>query len=206
MNYFDKIYVINLSNDLGRFRLSKIIEHFDEHNIEFENWEGTEKEDGAMGLLDSYLRLHKHCIEQGFERVLIFEDDVRFCANFWPFIKEIWGQVPSDFHCVYFGLSLFERPSPKRYSPNLFRVTNGYLSHAIVYSIEAMKLIVEAIERNPTLTYDIMLMKNLQPLGKCFATLPQLCYQREGISHIEKGFKDWGSISRATFTMHTKNL
>lgn len=204
MKYFDKIFVINLDNEIGHWRLSRFKVHFEEHDIEFERWEGTENSNGAIGLLYSYLRLFAYCIKNEWTNVLIFEDDARMVVGFWPFIDEIWTQLPYDYHCLYLGINLHEQPA--RHSANLLKIKSAYASHAIVYSLAAMRLIVDAIKRNPYLTYDIMLMKEIQPLGKSYCTYPQLCFQRPGVSHIEKDFKDWSTVSAETFSRYTKNL
>src|SRR5580704_3596182 len=100
MKYFDNIFVINLDNQVGKWRLSRLTSHFQEHGIEFERWEGTENANGAIGLLYSYLRLFVHCVKNGWTNILIFEDDARFVVDFWNFIDEVWPQVPEDYHCL----------------------------------------------------------------------------------------------------------
>lgn len=204
MNYFDKIFVVSLDNEVGRRRMEILSDHFGEHEIEFERWDATENSNGVIGLLYSMKRLFLHCIKNEWTNVLVFEDDAVLKVGFWNFIKEVWDQVPSDYHCVKLGTNLLRKPI--KYSSNLLQVKSSYATHAIVYSLEAMKLIVEAIDRNPYLAYDILLMKEIEPLNKVYCTYPQICFQRPGYSSIEKDFKDWESISAFSYNAYTKNL
>ena len=69
-----------------------------------------------------------------------------------------------------------------------------------------MKLILPLIEKNPTQAYDITLMKELQGFGRCFATYPQMCFQRKGYSSIEKTEMDWEHYQTTAFAMYTHNI
>jgi hypothetical protein len=205
MSPFGKIFVVNLDNPIGMARLLRIGSHFREQNIEFERWDATYNDNGAIGLTWTYMRLFVHCIKNGWSNVVVFEDDCRIVVpSLYDFIKEVWPQVPADYHCLYLGINL--NSIPTRYSENILKIQSGYASHAIVYSFEAMKFIVEAIKNNPFETYDLLLMRTIQKEGKCFATFPQVCFQRPGISHIAKDFKDWTKVSAASFQTYTKDI
>jgi len=178
--------------------------HMEEQGIEYELWEATENANGVVGLLQSMHRLFTHCIEQGFETVLVFEDDSNVKVSFWDFIREVLPQLPAKYHCLFLACTLMSRP--ERISANLLRIGSSYCTNAIVYTLEAMKLILPMIEANPTQAYDITLMKNLQTNGLCFATYPQMCFQRKGYSSIEKKDMDWELYQTQAFAMHTHNI
>lgn len=204
MKYFDWVFVVSLDNDIGRQRMSVLDPHLKEQGIVYEKWIATENENGVVGLLQTMLALFKSCILSGLNNVLILEDDSEFVVDFWSFIKEVWPQVPEEYHCLFLACTLMSRP--ERVSNNLLRIGSSYCTSAIVYTLEAMKLIVPMIEKNPTQAYDITLMKNLQPDGKCFATYPQMCYQRAGYSSIEKKEMDWRSYQSHAFNTYTKGI
>src|ERR1700761_7461065 len=184
MKYFDKIFVVSLPNEIGRKRMEVTSPHLEEQGIWYELFEATEDENGVIGLLKSMHQLFTHCVQEGYETILVLEDDSVFKVSFWDFIREVWPQLPPKYHCLFLACTLMSRP--QRISANLLRIGSSYCTNAIVYTSEAMRLILPMIEKNPTQAYDITLMKELQPSGLCLSTYPQMCFQRAGYSSIEK--------------------
>jgi GR25 family glycosyltransferase involved in LPS biosynthesis len=204
MSMFDKVFVVNLDNKVGRERMAVLDPHLKEHDIDYERWDATENTNGIVGLLWSMARLFRHCAQNGFDNVLVFEDDADIKIPFYPFMEHVWPQMPKDYHCLALGTNLLQKPT--RYSENILHIKSSYSTHAIVYSLEAMKLILPMIERHPFLAYDILLRDELQPLGKYYCTFPQLVMQRPGYSNIEKKEVDWAAISNFTYNAHTFKL
>lgn len=204
MKYFDKIFVISLPNEVGMKRMEVMWPHLQEHNIQTARWTATEHENGVIGLLQTMHQLFTLAVANGEGNVLLLEDDNRFLIPFWPAMDEIWPQVPKDYHCLFLSCNLLSRPT--RISPNVLRIASSYSTNAIVYSLEAMKLILPLIEKNQTLAYDIILMKFLQPENKCYCTMPMLSEQRPGYSSIEKREINWAEYQHQSFRMYTNGI
>jgi GR25 family glycosyltransferase involved in LPS biosynthesis len=209
MNPFSKIFVINLDNEVGIQRRIVLADHFMRQNIPYSIFKATEHERGAWGLLWTMKRLFIQCVSENLTNVLVFEDDAYIVlpdSGFWPFIETVWPQLPKDYFCLCLGTNLLS--VPVRISDNILRIRSAYATHAIVYSLEAMREILKALDNNPTcLPYDIVLLKDIQQVhGKCYCTYPQLVLQRPGYSSIEKGEKDWGKVSAFTYKSHTFQL
>lgn len=204
MKYFDKIFVVSLQNEVGRKRMEVMIPHMKEQGIEVTLWTATEHENGIVGLLASMHSLFTWCIQNNYETVLVLEDDSNFKVSFWDFIREVWPQLPAKYHCIFLACTLMSRP--ERISANLLRIGSSYCTNAIVYTNEAMRLILPMIEKNPTQAYDVTLMKNLQTEGRCYATFPQMCFQRAGYSSIEKTEMDWESYQTQAFNTYTNGI
>jgi GR25 family glycosyltransferase involved in LPS biosynthesis len=204
MKYFDQIFVISLNNEVGWGRTEVIWKELQEQDIQSARWTATEHENGVVGLLQTMHQLFTYAVANNEQNVLVLEDDNHFLVPFWPAMDEIWPQVPKDYHCLFLSCNLLSRP--ERVSRNILRIRSSYSTNAIVYSLEAMKLIVPLIEKNPTTAYDILLMKHIQPLGKSYCTLPMLSNQRAGYSSIEKKEIDWAEYQRQSFRMYTHNI
>ena len=205
MKYFDKIFVVSLPNEVGWERMEVMQPHLEEEGLPFTVWVGTALDNGVMGLLASMHGLLTYCIMHNYSNVLILEDDNRFLVPIVPAMDEIWPQVPKHYHCLFLSCNLLTRP--ERVSKNILRIRSSYSTNAIVYSLEAMKLIIPLIEANPTTAYDITLMKGLQQTyGKCYCTYPMLSNQRAGYSSIEKKDIDWAAYQAQSFAMHTHNI
>lgn len=206
MKYFDKIFVVSLPNEVGRKRMEALDQHHlsPEQGIAYELWVATEDENGVIGLLKTMHNILLHCIEKGYNSALILEDDNKFLLPFWDAIDEIWPQVPKNYHCLFLSCNLLSRP--ERVSKNILRIRSSYSTNAIVYSLEAMKLIVPLIQKYPTTAYDILLMQHIQPLNKTYCTYPMLSNQRAGYSSIEKREIDWSEYQAQSFRMYTNNI
>lgn len=205
MNYFDKIFVVSLDNEVGHKRMEITGRHLQEQGISYFLWEATEDENGVVGLLKSMHSLFVQCIKEQLKSVLVLEDDNFFVLPVVPALKEIMPQLPSDYHCLFLSCNLLSRP--ERVSQNILRIRSSYSTNAIVYSLEAMKLIVPLIEKYPTTAYDIILMREIQQqYNKCYCTIPMLSNQRAGYSSIEKREIDWAAYQAQSFMMYTKNI
>lgn len=205
MKYFDKIFVVSLPNEVGEKRMVVMHHHlYDQGISQYEVWPAIEHENGVVGLLQTMHKLFTYCIEKELNNIYVMEDDNNHLLQLWAAMDEIWPQVPKDYHCLFLSCNLLSRPT--RISPNVLRIGSSYSTNAIVYSLEAMRLILPLIEANPTTAYDIILMKHLQPLHRCYATIPMLSNQRAGYSSIEKRDIDWSGYQSQSFAMYTNNI
>ena len=200
-DFFDKVFVISI--DKEELAIADCL--LKDQGIEYEALEGIVDSNGIKGLVLSMRKLFQHCLDKGYENVLVLEDDAEWLVpNVNNFTAETLPQLPKDYHCFYLGLNLLT--APKRISQNILRVDSAYSSHAIGYSRKGIELIMPYLMRDEIVPYDIILMKEIQPQGLCYATIPMLCTQRVRFSRIENKVTDWKSLMTMTFNMHTKNL
>lgn len=199
--YISAIFVISLPRREDRRIL--IEEQLKRFNIDYEIWWAVgHHEKGVVGLLHSIKNLFEYCLSKNMDNVLVLEDDCDFIIDPLPFLKTVLPQLPYDYHCLYLGLNLTTPPT--RISDNLLRINTAYSTHAILYSKEAMELVLTLINNEDP--YDIQLMQKLQPKGKCYATLPMIATQRTSYSDIDKVERNWGQVMNMTFTTYTKNI
>lgn len=188
INYFDAIYVINLSK--REDRLLRITEHFEIYNIPFERVEAIQRANGAEGLRDTMTKIFREAIEKDFKRVLIFEDDAIVVVDEHTFHETMNGvteQLPESFHVCFLGCQLSHRIKDW-HSKNLFPVTMAFSTHSVAWGIEGMKQCV--VEMG--FPIDNWMTTNLEPLGKSYCVYPLLCSQVPGISDIGGGnYMDW---------------
>lgn len=202
MKFFDKVFLINLESRPDRLKEADC--HLKEQGIEYERFPAIADDNGIKGLILSMAALFKVCLERGYNNVMILEDDAEMLFPAVPFLNEIIQQLPNDYHCFHLGLNLLTRP--KKVSNNILQINTSYATHAVCYSKAGMELILPMLLREEFTAYDILLMKEVQIYGKCYATFPMLCTQRTNYSNIEKKVTDWRTLMAMTYAMHTKNL
>lgn len=131
-DFFDKVLVINLKSRQQRF--NKTDAYLKKHNIEYEVVEGIDgaKDDkalsiydkvknnplrdfeenkkrkvvtpGKIGCLMSHIKCYQMIKDNGWDRTLIFEDDIVFCKDFDKRIQ-ILDHIPDDWKLIYLGAS-----------------------------------------------------------------------------------------------------
>lgn len=149
-----------------------------------------DKEQGARGLRDTMLKLFNEHIERGTEHLLVFEDDALAVADditFHNTMDKVVQQMPSNYHMIFLGCQVTQRIS-HFHSENIFQVTNAFSTHAVLYSLAGMKAVLST---NLDYPIDNHLVKELQPLGHCYAVDPLLFSQVPGHSDIGHNFIDW---------------
>lgn len=198
-----KVFIINL--DERTDRKSVMDYQMRKRGIEYEIFPATKNDNGAKGLNLTMIELFKVCLERGYERVLILEDDCQFLIpGIVPFIDSSLKQLPEDYYCFHLGLNLLSQP--ERISENVLRIDQAFSSHAILYSREGIANILPIVEKNTDVPYDITLRTLIQPSKKCYCSFPMVATQRDGFSDIENKIVYWSSVMATTYAMHTRNL
>ena len=122
------------------------------------------------------------------EKTLVVEDDVQFInVEFWT---DIFNDQPKDFDLLYLGGNVIE-PNNKRVSEYWWQCTDTWTTHAIIYSFEGAKKILELWDGE--LIYDEFLRRN-QPRLKAFICKPFLAVQRPGYSSLQNQMVNYSHI------------
>jgi hypothetical protein len=149
-----------------------------------------DKEQGARGLRDTMVGLFKEEISKGTEHLLVFEDDAEIVVQELAFhntMNDIMEQLPMNYHMILLGCQLTGRIN-SFYTKNLIQVIKAFSTHAVLYSLQGMKAILES---NLGYPIDNYLVEKVQPIGNTYCTYPLLVSQKPGHSDIGRNFIDW---------------
>jgi hypothetical protein len=199
--FFDRIVLINLPtrND----RLLKSLNELDAYKIPFELYEATKLQNGAEGLQQTMLKLFKECIESGVENLLVFEDDIDIIdPSINEIMNEVLKQLPNNYDLLFLGVQPSKGFS-NYHSKNLLPLVGGYGTHAVAYSLNAMKFCVNVGMRYPI---DNWLVDELQTRGNCYCTYPMLCSQKEDVSDIGGVFISWKPFLEVKYQQEINKL
>ncbi len=199
----DKVFLVNLDSRKDRLEISDCA--LKEQGIEYERFPAVYDVNGVKGLLLSMRNLFRLCIAMNYTKgVLVFEDDVEFLLPIVPFLRECLPQLPKDYLTFHLGLNLLS--VPKRVSPNLLLIDQSYSTHAIIYSFEAVKLLLPLLERPENKAYDILMRDELQIYCRSYASFPMIATQRTNHSDIEGKEINWKDLSVSSYNRLTKDL
>lgn len=178
----NKAYCINLSDRKDRW------DQFVTQRLPFpvERHEAVKDSIGWYGCRVSYLEVLAKV--EGI--TLIMEDDCMFLFD-WDYISKITEQLPADWDLLYFGATLNE--PLKKYSENLYRITKGWTTHAILYNGDKVPKYV--IKETPHIRkIDVFLANEVQTRFNCFITCPLTATQRPSFSNVINRDQDYKVI------------
>lgn len=180
--YFDAIYIINLPHAITRRH--HVIQQMAQYEIDnYSIWPAIENENNpAQGLTDTIKSIFTNSLDNNYESIMIFEDDVKFLEDPTNTMKKAMFQLPKDWMQLYMGVNPASAGLWK-YSDNLLGIRGGFSAHAVAYSKSCMQKLSEMDLSAPI---DLMYAKEIHPIGLSFVTKPFLASQRAGYSYIEK--------------------
>lgn len=202
-SYFDRTFLISLpEREDRRISATKIL---NELEIDFELVPAIKHEIGYLGLVQTMQKVFMEALEKGYNRVLVFEDDLKHLESKEVTIEtmgKVVEQLPADFDLLYFGCNC-ANGLHGFFSDNLLPVKMAFATHATAYS----KRVMEAICKNEILEpVDNWLVRVIQPHGRTFCTYPMVFTQQPGESNITGGFIDWSRFLEHRFNAEIKKL
>lgn len=202
-SYFDKIYLLNLPEREDRKIASTKI--LNELEVEFELVPAIKHEKGYLGLVETMQKVMRKALVNGYNRILIFEDDIKQLESN-EIVNETLSKnvehLPQDWDLLYLGCN----PAGGLhgfYSDSLLPVTTAFATHATAYS----KRVMEAVCKNEIAEpIDNWLVRVIQPHGKSFCSYPMLYSQQPGESDITGGYIDWSRFLEGRFNAEIRKL
>jgi GR25 family glycosyltransferase involved in LPS biosynthesis len=107
---------------------------------------------GKQGCMLSHLHLWKQIIEKKIERVVVFEDDVRFHSEWSHYAPEFIKNTPDNYHILYLGSQI------ELHTQHPIAIVPVYCTHAYVITYEGAKHLYNLIMTSPSGVYTIDIM------------------------------------------------
>ena len=195
-----KMYYINLDRRVDRRKL--MIEELKKMELDVELFPAVETSRGSIGCSKSHLSILKKAKNEGYENVLIFEDDFQFLVSKSELEYELsnFFNNHSDFDVVMLGYNLL------KYIPNVDRTvgkiiegqtTSSYIVNRKFYDklISVWeKGLEKLVETNDEKIYAIdQVWKCLQPDSNWYYFMKRIGKQRASWSDIENKFTDYNA-------------
>jgi len=202
--YFHHIFCINLKKRTDRLERVQYI--FQEYGIDATIYEGIECEKGAVGLVLTMKKLFTECLDNGIDRVLVFEDDVKMLHDPYTFHNTMNKCVEDlkrvDWQQFYLGT---QHPKPffRWETENILPVELAFSTHAVAYGKRAMEAAECAFIDEPI---DNWWVREFQKYNLSFCSYPILCTQEAMYSDIGNDYIDWDVYITPTFERHVRPI
>lgn len=203
-SYFDATVCINLEK--RKDRKCVMVSQFDEYEIHADFCNAYENEKGYFGLVVTMKKLFESCLQNGFEKILVFEDDAKFIHTPEEFHYNISHSIEGlqylNWDLFYLGLQHTKR-FRKWETKWILPVEAGYSTHAVAYSKRAMQFVVEKPIDEPI---DNFLVREFQPYNTSYCTYPQLVTQFTGYSDIGQEHCNWNHYIISSYEKHIREI
>jgi GR25 family glycosyltransferase involved in LPS biosynthesis len=189
---FERIVVINL--DRRPDRLAEFDEQAKKVGLKYERHSAFDAEGivdnrgrpmrGIVACTKSHYDVLTKAMDDGIERLFIFEDDANFVDDYNEKFEKIWTEVPADWDIFYAGLWLHQF---KQFSENLVRPIDSYSAHAYGIDRKAMETVHRQLSGKDIIDIELAQLHNRL---QAFCPKPALVYQRPSYSDLDKEFRD----------------
>lgn len=193
---FDQIYVLNLDRESHKYDIIKTkldqlkIQHIrfcaiDGESLDFDGsnfitGQGDIENKYAFGCLLSHIHIIKDAKNNGYNKILILEDDVMFCDNFLARLQDI--KKIKEWNLLYFGGSQHNWNNIK-YFDGFYHAQNT--SGTFAYGVNK-SMYDEIINFCTNKTIDFNLSQLQQKYKECFVFYPNICIADVSSSSIRK--------------------
>lgn len=213
-SHFDKIYVLNLKKREERLNLTRKRLSF----AEIENYTVFNGVDGSvmekvwkvfstqnsyfanssyLGCAISHLSIYRHALDNGYEKILILEDDNRVHRLANSLMNHFSSQIPDWKDLLYLGfIPLSDDRSHWDYnvinkfvSQNVFVARNLWGLYAYGISSSLMKEMLEVYSTDFPMEIDRYFVEHIQPKGTSYGIVPQIFAADDGFSDNSRTFE-----------------
>lgn len=178
----DHVYLLNLPHRIDRLENAR--KQLTEY--EYEVIQAVRGETGVMGLKSTLVAVFEDAIENRYNNILIFEDDVEITgtrAQVELAIKEL----PTNWDTLFLGGNIYMPAT--RYSESLFKLTGAVGNHAVLYNsntFQALYHLYKANKNNNTPSDVILDNEIIRKWCGSFVTEQLIAIQSHGYSDIER--------------------
>jgi GR25 family glycosyltransferase involved in LPS biosynthesis len=149
---------------------------------------------GELGIIQSHVKLAEDAIRNGYQNVLILEDDVEFSLTFSIDFMMWQEEVPDDWQMLYLGANLAGwNPNKGVHSEH---VVNGYhlfAAHALGLRLNVLEDVYFSHYQDKAI--DVWYAEN-SVYHKPYLFIPRMAWQRASYSDIQNEDVSYGFLRR----------
>ena len=145
---------------------------------------------GNMGLITTHINLLTESIKEGYESILLLEDDIYFTPEILNY-EEYMDMVPDDWDMIYFGgnHNLHMGAQLNKINDKVARLHSTYGLQCIAVKNTVYKPMLEKIKEKK-LPIDVYYTNLVQKKYNCYGFYPSMALQRVSFSDLQNQVMD----------------
>jgi len=161
-DFVDKIYCINLDRRTDRWDL--MVDEFKRFDIESYRFSAIDgmtipeeelkinhpdlgkQNQGAQGALRSHRSVLKDAIDNDYDRICVFEDDIIFCSDFKERFDYYSNVVPKNWDIMYLGCHFHGCPEPKMVKTYVYKSYKNFGAFAFILNKKMIHTLYRIME------------------------------------------------------------
>ena len=219
--FWDKAYVINLDRRPDRWEQLK--EDADKIGLELTRWsavDGTKdidlekhrigtrtKKTSGIACFFSHVNIYRDAIANGYEKVLILEDDAKIPEDFYEQLEKLFEFDFADFDTIYLG-GIDKYPS-KSLTENVNLCQFTLTLQANIYTREGMQKILDIVDNEDEgkcrMSIDVLICERIQCQNKTYRSEPAIVTFYDGYSDIAGFKRSWTEATTSIKRQGTRN-
>lgn len=197
--YFDKVFCINLDRRPDKWAES--LEEFNRIGLTVERVSGVDGQTlrptgtitaGEMGCSLSHSGILKNMVANGWNRILVLEDDAVFIPNLVEYFAANVSKIPEEWDMLYFGGNHLNPPTP--INDVISRITRTYTTSHYGINLSMANAVIKRIEAFAN-QVDVA-YSEFHAGSKSYTFNPAIAWQRPGISDIHNVHADYTSFMK----------
>jgi len=185
-DFISKSIVLNLDERIDR--LSQTTEELQKVGVRFERFAAIKHAEGWKGYNQSILAILNRT--EGWGNIFLVEDDCSFIGDV-SHVKRAVRELPDNWDGLWLGSNL-QGVHTNKHSAHLYKLENGWNTHAIILSPKFRKWCLENYQQWENIPFDEFLRVN-QPNKNCYVVYPMVAIQRASYSNIINDFANYES-------------
>ena len=195
--FFDKIFCINLDRRPDRWEAS--LREFEKHRLTVERFPAVDGRalkiktrllPGEVGVVLSHKELLQHAKAQGYQKILILEDDIEFSDTFTQDWDNWSNEIPHYWEMLYLGGNLVGW-SPEKVTRHVFKGKHLYAIHALGLTARTFDYWLGHINNDEQI--DLTYAKHSVNFD-AFLMVPRMAFQRDDFSDIQNEPSRYGFL------------
>lgn len=199
--YFDKIFCINLERRSDKW--AECLVEFDKWGVTGVNHylavDGSLLSDaelanvpinrGELGLLLTHINIFNEAIINGYDNILLLEDDISFNDNLTK-LGEYMSYVPKDWDILYLGGNHNQHvgKTVDFINERVIKSTDTYTTHCIAVNSSMYEIILSLLNKKKK-AVDVY-YSDIQKTFNCYSFYPGVASQRPSFSDIQNKIMD----------------
>ncbi len=139
-------------------------------------------------------KIFKDAIANGYEHILICEDDLIITDNFDEILNKASPELPDDWDLFYLGFNRDVYPFDQ-VSEHIIRVRAGFTTHCFGVRKTLFQILVDTPEN---CGFDVVLHNHILAKYNSYALLNDIALQRPGFSYIWSSYQDYTTYFHQT--------